>query len=712
MSTAEVVHPSPRLPGETTELDSQRVRGLSLPVAVAAALLALILYAVFDHGAVALPVEARIQVVVAAVAAVAGAGWLWTGTIRLAAPRLAIAGGVLLTAFAVWSGVTVLWSVAPDQTWIELNRALAYVIVLCLGTAVGASHPRAVDLIARWFLWIVFAVTLYAIGQKLIPGVHVGGLFSLNQTGPLPRLQEPLGYWNALALFVAMGVPLALALAVDRNRSSAVRTAAAIAIEPMLLVIAFTYSRGGLLALVMGLAIGLSVSGARLRSLLWLAVAVLATIPPLVFGLVNHSLTTAGVSLGHREAAGGELAGILLVSLLALGVAVRNLLALEQRVRMSPARARGIGHLLVAGIGVALVALVVAVSVSSRGLDGTVSHAWKQFTTTRAISNYDPHRLLSADSENRWVWWKEAAGALSARPLAGWGAGSFGVVHLLYRRDTLTVKQPHSVPLQFLVETGIIGALLAIGAFALLLGAAVRSVRSRVRGPERLLAAALLAAAAAYAVHALYDWDWDIPAMTLPALLFLGMLAGIATRKEPGVGELQGGPPGPKITEPRLRPAPVTRLLWLGALTLWLCSFALSAALPSIAASKANSALVRAASTSPAALKHAQATAALASSLDPLSDAGLLAEATIALHQNDLTRARSYSSEAVQRDPTDGQAWSQLWFDDLAAHDFSGANQAISKVLALDPFGGAHTQLQLAVTSARQSATATSTPLR
>ena len=98
----------------------------------------------------------------------------------------------------------------------------------------------------------------------------------------------------------------------------------------------------------------------------------------------------------------------------------------------------------------------------------------------------DPGRLLSADSENRWVWWKEAASAFGDRPIAGWGAGSFGVLHLLYRHDSLSVQQPHSVPLQFLAETGLIGAALGLGAFVLLLAAAARSVRSRPRSGERL----------------------------------------------------------------------------------------------------------------------------------------------------------------------------------------------------------------------------------
>jgi O-antigen ligase len=88
---------------------------------------------------------------------------------------------------------------------------------------------------------------------------------------------------------------------------------------------------------------------------------------------------------------------------------------------------------------------------------------------------YDPAQLVSADSENRWGWWKEAAGAISARPVQGWGAGSFGVTHLLYRRDTLSVQQPHSVPLQFLAETGIVGAVLGLGCLTLLLTTAARA---------------------------------------------------------------------------------------------------------------------------------------------------------------------------------------------------------------------------------------------
>jgi hypothetical protein len=703
MSTAQLTGGHGGLPGESAEaLSGRSSAALGIPLTIGAALLLLILYAAFDHGAVALPADTRLQVPLAAIAAVAGAGWLWLGTLRFSAPRVAVAGVVLLAAFACWSGVTLLWSVAPDQTWIELNRAIAYLIVLCLAIAVGASHARAVELVAKGFLAIALAVTAYALGQKLLPGLHLAGVLDLNQTGPLPRLQEPLGYWNALALFVALGVPVALALAVDWTGSARSRLAAACAVELMLLTIGLTYSRGGLLALVIALVVGIFAIGTgsgRLRSVLWLALAVVATAPPLAFGLASHSLTTAGVSLSSREGAGALLALTLVASLAGLVVAGRKLLVLERRLHLDPRRPRELRRIGLAVAAALLVGAVVALSLSSRGLGGTVSHAWNSFTSTRTVSNYNPDRLLTTAS-NRWVWWKEAAGAFSDRPLGGWGAGSFGVVHLLYRRDTLPVQQPHSVPLQFLAETGIVGAALGIGALLLLLGTAGRSVRRRPPGSERLLAAALLTGAVAYGIHSLYDWDWNIPGVTLPALVFIGVVVGARRASD--------GPPSPDT------PALATRGLRLVALTLWLCVFALSAVLPSLAASKANSALIQAASGSSSALRSAQASAALASSLDPLSDAGMRAEATIAIHRGLLGRARADLHAAVGRDPTDVLAWNQLALVYALLRDTSRATLAAQRVIALDPRGQtAQTLLRSELLAAPpgESAAASQTPL-
>jgi hypothetical protein len=282
------------------------------------------------------------------------------------------------------------------------------------------------------------------------------------------------------------------------------------------------------------------------------------------------------------------------------------------------------------------------------------------------------NRLLTTDSY-RWLWWKEAANAFADRPLGGWGAGSFGVVHLIYRQNTLPVQQPHSVPLQFLSETGILGALLGLGALALLAYAAVMSVRRRAQG--RGLEMALLGAAAAYLVHCLYDWDWSIPALTIPALMFMGVLAG------------SGRPALAAAHDLRPPPAVGTRALGLAAATLWLGFFAVSAALPSLAATNANAALVEAATASPAALQAASAGARRASSLDPLSDRGLRAQALIAIHQRDLSRARYYLELALEREPSDEAAWVELAEVDRFLGDRSGERTAARRVIALDPRG-------------------------
>jgi len=674
MSIAQLDHPRRALRDSPAAF---RITGPKAPLLLTWALLALVFYAAFAHGAVGATSEARLQVGIAAVCAVAAGAWLWTGALRVSAPRATYTGIGLLAAFAAWNGLTLLWSVAPDQTWVEFNRALTYVLVVCLGLLAGASHPRSLELVGRGLLSVVLVVTLYGLGQKLLPGVHIGGLLNLNQTGPLARLQEPFGYWNALALFVAMGVPLATAIAVDRLRSRRARIGALAALELMLLTLAFTYSRGGLLALVIGLVVGISLSKIMLRTLMWLGAACLASMPPLVVGLTNHSLTASGVSLGDREGAGLLLTAVVLASIAMLIVGARRLLELEWRVNLSAEQTRTVRRSLLSAAGVTAVLAVLIVSFSSRGLDGTISHAWKSFTTTRATSISDPHRLLSADSENRWVWWKEAAGAFSDRPIAGWGAGSFPVVHLLYRRDSLTVRQPHSVPLQWLAETGMIGTLPAIVGLALLLMVAVRATRRRPLSSERLLAAALVAVAATYAVHALYDWDWDIPGVTLPALLVLGVLAGSSS-------------PLARARALRLPgPAAGTRTLALGGVTLALCLFALSVALPSLATSKANAAVVTADSSSPGALTRAQASASLAASLDPLSDAGLRVEATVALRRDQPRLARADLLNAVGRDPSDVQAWQSLAGVDLLLADLADARRTLQRVVALDPRSGA-----------------------
>jgi hypothetical protein len=410
------------------------------------------------------------------------------------------------------------------------------------------------------------------------------------------------------------------------------------------------------------------------------------------------------------------LAGVLVVSLAGLFFGGRRVMELERRAQASPEGLRPIGRMLAAAFGVAVVCGVIAVALSSRGLTGTVSHAFNSFTTTQVPSDYDPSRLLSVNSQNRLVWWKEAAGAFSDKPISGWGAGSFPVLHLLYRRNTLSVQQPHSVPMQMLAETGIIGTLLLLGGYALLTVAGVRNVRREI-GSRRLLAAAFLACVVVYGVHALYDWDWDIPGVTLPALIFAGVLLGArstAATASRGEGERNGSRGSYDHSAWWGSFGPGARALALIGVTGALCTVAFSGVIPSVPAGRASSALLAAAGATGSSLQHARSDATLATRLDPLSDAGSLTSATIAIRSGQYRQARTYILQAIKRDPNDVQAWRKLVLLEFALRSDRGTYDANQRVLALDPKGPESktfpSQAELLLTPPSGSATSRPSP--
>ncbi len=351
-----------------------------------------------------------------------------------------------------------------------------------------------------------------------------------------------------------------------------------------------------------------------------------------------------------------------------------------------------------------LAALLVAVVLVGSVASGQVGDAIATFKDPKEATRVtDPTRLLSSTSGNRWAWWNEAAGAWSAKPVAGWGAGSFGVTHLLYRDQLLTVRQPHSVPLQWLAETGIVGLLLGGGALLVLLAAGLARVRSlewAVGGapPERGASAALLAIAVAWVVHGLYDWDWDIPAVTLPTMLCLGLLMA---RPRPGPS-LPVGPRGPAL---------------VGALVAFVL-LCLSFALPAYAQTRVNTALRTAAregGPTTEQLGDAAKAAALAVTLNPLSDDGLYAGAIVAERAGDLELARTLLLRAIDRQPYSVQAWIELARLDFIRQDRAGLRRESLRALRLDPINPITIDLarraQQAAVLPYESASATGTPL-
>src|SRR4051794_11973852 len=119
-------------PAGPTRAPSERA-GWTLLVAFCACLL----YGSFSQGATEQPQECALQVALAVVATLACAAWLYESGMRLRASRAGWAGLALLVGFAAWSGASIAWSVAPDKSWIELNRAIAYTLAALLGLFAG-----------------------------------------------------------------------------------------------------------------------------------------------------------------------------------------------------------------------------------------------------------------------------------------------------------------------------------------------------------------------------------------------------------------------------------------------------------------------------------------------------------------------------------------------------------------------------------------------
>src|SRR3954454_21602731 len=279
-----------------------RVHRVRIPRGSAAAWLALglvavIAYAAFADGAIALPMEARLQVRGAALALLALGALLFGRGVRASSTTAGWTGLALLVAFAAYGGLSLAWSIAPDGSWGELNRTLAYALVAAVGLVVGSSLPRVLERGALALLVIATAVALYALAGKAIPGVHVGPV-DFNHTAFFSRLRAPLSYWNALSLFCVLAVPVALRAAGERRRP------ALVAAVLLLTTVGLTYSRGGVAVLVVAFVFLLLVGPERLRLAVVAAVAVIGAGPALVVGFTRHDLTHDAVPVAQRTGDG------------------------------------------------------------------------------------------------------------------------------------------------------------------------------------------------------------------------------------------------------------------------------------------------------------------------------------------------------------------------------------------------------------------------
>ena len=362
------------------------------------------------------------------------------------------------------------------------------------------------------------AVAVVSLLSHLQPGLLDDNQLGALIPGAADRLSYPIGYWNGLAGLLALGAVLTARFATAAP--GRIQRSGATAVLPLvLLALWLTESRGGAVAVVVGLAalVLLSTDRQGLASrvvLAGLGAAVLIVVGERLDGLDEGMNSASRHSDGDSDDRGrpghGDIDGRLRV---------------DAR-REDPPAARG-GRAAVAVAAVAATALIGVTAAADPAERFRDFKAPPEDVTTQGAA--DAGGELS--SSGRWQFWGEALDAFGDEPLVGLGAGGFEDYWAEHASVLVFVRNPHSLPLQLAAELGVVGMALLLGFGAALGLAAVRWIGAEggrgddaFRGDGAVLVAVLLTAG----VGAVIDWTWLIPAVIAPAVIGAGLLTAAA----------------------------------------------------------------------------------------------------------------------------------------------------------------------------------------
>jgi tetratricopeptide (TPR) repeat protein len=436
--------------------------------------------------------------------------WALPGASPGGVPRRAVGALVLFSGYAVWTFASILWSPNKGDAWAGAGQTFLYLVAFALAvrsTAAGASRRR---MLAAWVLGTsaVAGLTLLALGSG------AGDMFRRH------RLIGTVGYHNAEAAFLLMPFWAAIYLSASRSAHPALRGAAQGGAVLCASVAVLAQSRGAMVAMALSLPVFFLFSGGRLRGLVALApvaVALLAVFPDL-----NHVY----VALSDGATPSGALGGVACRVWATSGAAGLYGLAwavVDLRWRPTPSTVRVAGGVAVACV--LLLAVLGMVAFHERAGEPVAwgEGRWEAFKTDDQTGQAQS-RYLSAAGSGRYVLWEVASRDFAEHPLLGVGTQNYEATYYRLREDTVGwARQPHSLPLEILAERGAVGGVLFAG---FLLACLRGGLRRRPPDPEAgMQAGALVSAACYWLVHSGVDWFWQMPAVTLPAIAALALLA-------------------------------------------------------------------------------------------------------------------------------------------------------------------------------------------
>lgn len=451
-------------------------------------------------------------------------GWVLVLAAALCGPRrpapdlagwLALGG---LALFGGWTLLSIIWAPVAGTAYHEGQLVMAYAGVLVAAWLLlrGRAVARAVEPALAGGVLVVIG---YGIAGRLLPGL----LHYARSASAQGRLEQPLTYWNAMGELAALGFVLSVRVAGDAERPRLLRGVAAASCVPLLLGLYLSFSRGALFACAAGV-VALIVAVRRREQLEAVLLAVAAGAAASAATAPLGGVTSLAGTLATRERQ-GAIALAVIAFLAALAAAVQFRLARRRPATLGlPRHAAGIATVLIcAGLALAIV-------VGSKEANGPLSGGASRYATLQS---------------NRYAYWDVALKAFAHQPLRGVGAGGWAVWWLRYRTIDDFAQHAHSLALQTLAELGLVGIAL-LGSF---FGGVALTARAAQRASPTLSAGAL-AVFVTYAAHAPLDWDWQMPAVTLIAVIAAGLL--LATSAEADRSWVREGHTRP---ERRARPA-------------------------------------------------------------------------------------------------------------------------------------------------------------
>lgn len=551
-------------------------------------------------------------------------------------PRALQVALVAFGLYVIWSYLSITWAQYPGAALEGSNRALLYWLVLAL----FAIIPWTVETALAALTVFVLAVGTIAvvIVVELATGDHSASLFISG------RLASPTGYYNASAALFTMAALVGIALAARRELPVLLRAVLlAIACAGLQLAL-IGQSRGWLFTLPLVAVAGIAVLSDRLRVVLAATPPILATLAAVHRLLDVYRASDNGKSFGHAFNHAATRAGWTSLALCAAVLLVGALIALADtrlpQVKLSSARRRA--------LGLAVTALVVVggaagATVATHGRPfHFVARQWDGFSHPE--TGPAPSSNFAQVGSGRYDYWRVALDAVLAHPIGGLGQDNFANYYILHRRTAEQPEWTHSLEMRLLAHTGFVG----FGLFSIFLIAALAAALAARRraGPlGRAVAGAALLPLAVWTIHGSVDWFWEFPALTGPALGFLGMATALERAKASKAAVARAAARADRTRIARVALA-VASMLAVGAAALTL-------GIPYLAVRETAQASAISGGDPVGALRDL----AHAASLNPLSADPELDGGVLALRTGRYADAEQRFHQAIAREPGDWEAW-------------------------------------------------------